>query len=139
MNRVRFFSEGLKFSIPGPKKKAAWLSLVIGHEGKSLSCLNVIFCTDAHLSRLNKKYLNHSTLTDILTFQYSAPLEPIEGDLFISIPRVKENARKFNVPFEQELSRVMVHGVLHLLGYSDKSAAEKTKMRLKEDAYLSLQ
>lgn len=104
-----------------------------------LSCINIIFCTDAYLAKLNTKYLRHKTLTDIITFQYSTPEEPLEGDVFISIPRVRENCRKFNVPFETELSRVMVHGILHLLGYSDKSSVQKAKMQLKEDAYLSLQ
>jgi rRNA maturation RNase YbeY len=129
----------LKFSVPKPKKKAVWLNNVISREGKSLSYLNVIFCTDAYLSRLNKKYLKHNTLTDIITFQYSAPEEPIEADIFISIPRVKENARKLKVSFDHELSRVMVHGALHLIGFADKSPTQKANMRLKEDAYLSLQ
>jgi rRNA maturation RNase YbeY len=129
----------LQFTVQKPRKKSLWLQRVIQQEGKKLSCINIIFCTDAYLAKLNTKYLRHSTLTDIISFQYSSPEEPLEGDVFISVTRVRENSRKFNVPFETELSRVMVHGILHLLGYSDKSSVQKAKMRLKEDAYLSLQ
>ncbi len=107
-------------------------------EGGSIAAVNFIFCTDAHLLKLNTQYLHHNTLTDIVTFQHSAPGEPLEGDVFISVPRVKQNARAYKVEFDDELSRVIIHGVLHLLGYKDKSASQKAKMRQKEDAYLSL-
>ncbi|MCK6616772.1 MAG: rRNA maturation RNase YbeY [Cyclobacteriaceae bacterium] len=135
---VRYFCEGLKFQVFQPRKKSKWLKSVVFKEGQSISLINVIFCSDSYLAKLNHRYLRHKSLTDIITFQYSNPEEAIEGDIFISIPRVKENARKFKVDFDIELSRVMVHGVLHLLGYSDKSSSDKAKMRLKEDTYLSL-
>ncbi|MDL5048569.1 rRNA maturation RNase YbeY [Oscillatoria amoena NRMC-F 0135] len=138
MAQINYFAEGLAFSVPNPRKKANWIKSVVKREGNSISCINFIFCTDAALLKLNKRYLNHTTFTDIITFQHSAAGNPIEGDVFLSIPRIKYNARLYKAEFDHELSRVMIHGVLHLLGYSDKSATQKAKMRQKEDAYLSL-
>lgn len=138
MAPIRYFNEGLEFSVPFPKKKARWIKWVVNTEGGRISAINIIFCTDAYLLKLNKQYLHHNTLTDIVTFQHSAPGEPLEGDIFISISRVKQNARTYKADFDHELSRVIIHGVLHLLGYKDKSASQKAKMRQKEDAYLSL-
>lgn len=100
--------------------------------------INVIFCSDQYLLQLNKGYLKHDYFTDILTFDLSEGAGPLEGDLFISIPRIRENAKLLKVDFSQELHRVIVHGVLHLMGYSDKKSADKARMREKEDAYLSL-
>ncbi|QOI96777.1 MAG: rRNA maturation RNase YbeY [Flammeovirgaceae bacterium] len=135
---IRYFCEGVQFQVLQPRKKSKWLNAVVNKEGHSVSLINIIFCSDSYLAKLNRRYLGHKTLTDTITFQYSAPQESIEGDIFISIPRVKENSKKFKVDFDIELSRVMVHGVLHLLGYSDKSSSDKAIMRLKEDTYLSL-
>ena len=100
--------------------------------------LSFIFCDDMELLNKNSKYLNHDTLTDILTFDYSEN-NNISGDIYISIDRVKENAKTYKVTFENELDRVMIHGVLHLLGYKDKSKKDQKAMREKEDFYLSLQ
>lgn len=112
-----------------------WLSNVALSENKNIETISVIFCSDDYLLSVNKEYLNHDYYTDIITFDYSVDTE-ISGDLFISIDRVKENATEFNVPFLNELHRVLVHGVLHLCGYGDKSPDEETLMRSKEDFYL---
>jgi probable rRNA maturation factor len=114
---------------------ANWLSNVALSENKNIETISVIFCSDDYLLSVNKEYLNHDYYTDIITFDYSVDTE-ISGDLFISIDRVKENATEFNVPFLNELHRVLVHGVLHLCGYGDKSPDEETLMRSKEDFYL---
>ena len=135
---INYFSEDLDFKIPFPKKTRVWLLAAARKEKKSVGEINYIFCSDAILSRINKDYLKHSTLTDIVTFDNSEPEGPIESDIYISVPRVIENSKKFVVPFEQELRRVMVHGLLHLVGYADKTAQQKSEMRKREDAYLSL-
>jgi probable rRNA maturation factor len=107
-------------------------------EGFELEELNYIFCSDEYLHQMNLTYLNHDTLTDIITFDNSEAEQIIEGDIFISIDRVKENSEEFDVLFETELHRVLVHGLLHLFGYKDKSEREKVLMREKEEACLSL-
>ena len=107
------------------------------NEGKLCSELSYIFCDDAYLLEINKEYLNHNTYTDIITFDYSTP-NSISGDLFISIERVKDNAQKFGISELEELRRVMVHGVLHLLGYKDKEESEIAEMRLKEEEKLKM-
>ena len=112
-----------------------WIKTVITKENKTLGELNYIFCTDEYLLEKNQTFLNHNTSTDIITFDYSEENQ-ISGDIFISIERVKENARKFAVEFETELKRVMIHGVLHLIGYKDKSEDEQKLMREKENFYL---
>jgi probable rRNA maturation factor len=137
MALVNYFSEDINFDIPNPRKTARWIKGAVIRERKSLKEINYIFCSDEYLLKINQFYLNHSTLTDIVTFD-SSEKSCLAGDIFISIPRVIENAKKFEVSLKDELHRVMIHGVLHLMGYSDKSKAEKTKMRKKEDAYLSL-
>jgi rRNA maturation RNase YbeY len=100
--------------------------------------VNFIFCTDDILLVKNRDYLNHQTYTDIITFDNSETKDEIDGDIFISIDRVRENASKFNQSFDRELHRVMIHGVLHLLGFNDKSSRQKAFIRKKEDACLSL-
>jgi rRNA maturation RNase YbeY len=138
MASVRFFQEQIQFKLPHPRKTSRWLKDSIIAEGKELLEINIVFCPDDYLLDINKRYLNHSTLTDIVTFDNSDDPGFLAGDIFISIDRVKENASKFDTDFEAELHRVMIHGVLHLSGYSDKSSREKIAMRKKEDAYLSL-
>jgi probable rRNA maturation factor len=102
--------------------------------------INFIFCSDEHLLGINKQYLNHDTYTDIVTFDYSseAQQQPVSGDIFISIDRVKENAEKFSKSFEDELHRVIIHGVLHLLGYKDKTKSAKEEMTKEEDMSLKM-
>ena len=113
-----------------------WLIRVSSSENKVCGPISIIFCSDDYLLSVNNEYLDHDFFTDIITFDYSSNSE-ISGDLFISIDRVKENAITYNVAFIQELYRVLVHGVLHLCGYGDKSPEEELIMRSKEDFYLS--
>ena len=126
------------FLIKAPQTLKIWITKSVLKEGAAIGDINIIFCDDAFLLIKNKKYLNHSSLTDILTFDFSTG-KSISGDIFISTERVKENATKYKVPFKDELNRVLIHGVLHLLGYKDKTEKEKQIMRKKEDFYLSLQ
>jgi len=113
-----------------------WLTYVAKSEQKIISQLTYIFCSDDYLLDINIKYLGHDYYTDIITFPYKEGDE-IESDLYISLDRVKENADEYNVSFDNELKRVMVHGLLHLMGYADKSEEEITQMRQKEDYYIS--
>jgi len=137
MPAINFFQEEIRFKLPHPRITSRWIRSVAESEKNRVSLINFIFCSDKYLKKINLEYLAHDTFTDIITFDYSDS-EGIQGDVFISIERVKENAHKFETHFENELHRVMVHGVLHLLGYSDKTKAAKSVMRKKEDAYLSL-
>jgi probable rRNA maturation factor len=139
---INFFTQDIKFSLKNKTKVRSWLTAVAKKEGAEIAELNYIFCSDNYLLALNKKHLNHNTLTDIITFDTS-PLSSrrgaggeVFGDIFISIERVTENAEKFNVSRDHELHRVMVHGLLHLLGYKDKKTADKAEMTGKEDFYL---
>lgn len=107
-------------------------------EGKKADTINYIFCSDEYLLQINKTYLNHDTLTDIVTFPTSEKGEPISSDIFISVERVKENARTFHTSFKEELCRVMFHGALHLCGYKDKTKKQAQEMRAMEEKYLNL-
>jgi rRNA maturation RNase YbeY len=140
MAGITFFNEEIEFNLKGKQALKDWISLVIESEGKKKGDISFIFCDDAYLSEINVQYLKHNTLTDIITFDYTADNKgKISGDIFISIERVKENAERLNVPFVNELHRVIIHGVLHLLGYKDKNKVDKALMRQKEDNCLSLQ
>jgi probable rRNA maturation factor len=133
---LNFFSEIEDFKVKKPQITKKWLKNAISSEGFELSALNYIFCNDDYLHKMNVEYLEHDTLTDIITFDNSEDEGIIEGDIFISIERVQENAEKFNVTFDQELRRVMVHGVLHLCGYHDKTEDEQQLIRQKENENL---
>jgi probable rRNA maturation factor len=135
---IRFFSEDISFKIDLPRKKILWIKEVARREKKTIKEINYIFCSDEYLLQLNQGFLNHKTLTDIITFDNSEGKNGLEGEIYISIERVQENALKFNTEFEDELHRVMIHGVLHLIGYKDKKSSEKALMRKKEEACLSL-
>ncbi|MFZ2906756.1 MAG: rRNA maturation RNase YbeY [Cyclobacteriaceae bacterium] len=135
---IFFFSEGVRFKLSNQKKSISWIKSVVKKEGGKVASLNYIFCSDEYLKKINIKYLNHHTYTDIITFDYSPSAKEIEGEIYISIDRVRENADSFKTSFQSELHRVIIHGVLHLLGYKDKSKSEKALMREKEDTYLSL-
>ena len=124
------------FELPKAIKTTNWLNSVVEQEGKTLGEITIIFCSDAYLYDLNIKYLNHDTLTDIITFDYVVGKE-LHGDVYISVDRVKENAEIYKCSYQQELHRVMVHGVLHLCGYKDKSSVDSVIMRAKEDYYLN--
>ncbi|WP_036380885.1 rRNA maturation RNase YbeY [Muricauda sp. MAR_2010_75] len=114
-----------------------WISRILDSEEYQLGQLDYVFCSDEFLLQLNKQYLNHDTFTDIITFDYSNG-KTISGDIFISSERVKENAETFGVDFKNELLRVMSHGVLHLMGYGDKSNAQKEVMRTKEEEKIKM-
>jgi rRNA maturation RNase YbeY len=134
---IAFFTENIHFRLRNKKHIRAWISDAVINEGKIPGEISVIFCNDSFLLDMNIRYLNHDTLTDIITFEYSeGPL--ISGDIFISIERVKENARLFSKSFNDELHRVIIHGVLHLCGYKDKTTKDTATMRKKEEAYLLL-
>ncbi len=137
MATIHFFSEEIDFQLKKPAKSKQWIKSVIKAEGCELESLNFIFCSDDYLLSKNIEYLNHHTLTDIITFD-TRESESIEGDIFISIERVMDNAEKLGIQFQDELDRVIIHGVLHLIGYSDKGNEQKKLMREKEDSYLSL-
>ena len=136
-NVIHFNSEAITFKHQNPNTIKKWLLSVAKQEGHSIVSLSFIFCSDEYLHQINMEYLAHDTLTDVITFEYTdADSDAIEGDIFISIDRIKENAAEFEVPFDTELHRVMVHGTLHLLGYGDKSPDEKAQMTEKENFYL---
>lgn len=105
-------------------------------EGFKLQKLRYIFCSDKYLLQLNNKYLNHNYYTDVITFFISAKSEPIEGEIYISTDRIKKNAKKYRVPYQTELLRVMLHGALHLCGYNDQNKKAKGQMQKKEDLYI---
>lgn len=129
---VNFFSEEIKFDLPQKLKRKAWLKKIAQSENFKLGDLNYIFCSDEYLYQINVDYLNHHTYTDIITFDNSEEEETIEGDIFISIDRVKDNATKHQENEESELSRVLSHGIFHLMGYKDKSKEQAELMRSKE-------
>lgn len=138
MPSIKYFTEDISFKLSHPRKTASWIKSTIHAEDFILGDVNFIFCSDKYLHSMNVEYLKHNTLTDIITFDNSEEDELITGDIFISITRVRENAKTFDRPFDEELHRVIIHGVLHLLGYSDKTSSKQKQMRKKEDAYLSL-
>lgn len=135
---IRFFQEDVTFSIKKPRKISRWITSVAAAEGYQIKAVNYIFCSDSYLLPINKDYLQHDTLTDIITFDLGDAPGVLTGDIFISIDRVRENAARLDLAFDEELSRVMIHGILHMAGYRDKTVAEKKLMRKKEEAYLSL-
>lgn len=126
-----------EFELQNENQIATWISAVILSENKKEGDINYIFCDDEYLLNLNEQYLDHDTLTDIISFDYSVGNE-LHGDIFISIERVRENAQDFNVTFEEELKRVLVHGVLHYCGYKDKTEEDEQLMRSKEDEKIKM-
>lgn len=133
---IHFDSIAVPFPIKDETRIAAWIRLVIQRQEASLGFLNIVFCNDAFLHRMNVEHLDHDTLTDIITFPYAEPPR-VEGELFISVDRVQNNAEIFKVSFLNELHRVIIHGVLHLCGYGDKTPDEQKVMRTLENDALS--
>ena len=131
------FNYELEFTLENESVIADWLSKVIISENKKEGDINYIFCDDDYLLEINQQYLDHDTLTDIISFDYSVGNE-LHGDIFISIDRVRENALEFNVSFEDELNRVLVHGVLHYCGFKDKTEEDEKAMRIKEDEKIKM-
>lgn len=136
-SEFNFHSENISFTLNKKPAIISWLSYSIKNENKIPGEISYIFCSDQYLHELNVKHLNHNTLTDIITFDYCEK-NRVNGDLFISIDRVKDNAKSFNSSIENELHRVMIHGILHLCGYKDKTLEDQNVMSAKEDFYLNL-
>ena len=131
---IKYFSS-TDFVITNKDELTLWLKSATKKEGRTLGELVFNFCSDESLSKINKEFLNHDTLTDVITFDYSA-LNEISGEIFISTDRVRENASEFQQSFEVEIRRVMIHGLLHLCGYNDKTIKEKSLMSDRENFYL---
>jgi probable rRNA maturation factor len=137
MPAIQFFEEDISYKLKNKTLVRQWIKDTITAEGFKLKELTYVFCSDAYLLPMNQQYLDHDTLTDIITFDNSEEEGQIVGDIFISIERIRENAAKFGVTETQELHRVIIHGALHLLGYTDKTVVTKQKMTQKEDEYLA--
>lgn len=137
MPKINFFVEDVAYNLKQKIRLRKWLTETIINEGYKLQELNFIFCTDEYLLQINQTFLKHDYYTDVITFDNAETPKSILGDIFISIDRVKEHAGQHHVAVAHELSRVMVHGTLHLLGYKDKTKKEKTEMTAKEDYYLA--
>lgn len=135
--KISFFNEGTSYRLKKRKLLRNWIIFSIKSEKKQPGEINIILCPDDYLYKMNVEYLQHDTLTDIITFDYSES-DMVSGDIFISLDRIKENARKYAIRTADELHRVIIHGILHLCGYNDKSGQEKIQMTAKEDTYLSL-
>lgn len=133
--QINFFFEDVTFTLPDENLLTRWLLNAAQSEGREVSELSYIFCSDEHLRKINVEFLDHDYYTDVITFPYDD--HAIHGDVFISSDRVRENAGTAGVSFERELSRVMVHGLLHLAGYDDKTTEAKVRMTEREDAHLA--
>ena len=129
------FNTETTFELPKSEAISIWLSSIILKEDYSEGEISIVFCNDDYLHKLNLEFLNHDTLTDVISFDYSIGKQ-VHGEIFISVDRVKENATEFNQTFQTELSRVMAHGILHFCGYKDKTDSESSLMRTKECFYL---
>jgi rRNA maturation RNase YbeY len=135
---IYFFSEEINFELKGKLNRKRWLKNIATKAGFNIRELNYVFCSDEYLYQINLEYLNHETYTDIITFDNSEKEFDLSGDIFISIDRVNENAKTHNQEIETELSRVLAHGLLHLMGYKDKTKEESTLMRQKEEESINL-
>ena len=134
---IRYFQEDIRFELKQKRLNNSWLKMVAGSEVRRLGAVNIIFCSDNYILDVNMRYLQHDYFTDIITFDYCEK-DVLSGDLFISIDSVRENAAFYGVPFSDELDRVMVHGLLHLVGYDDHTEEETAVMRRKENYYLKM-
>ncbi|MDB4918471.1 rRNA maturation RNase YbeY [Mucilaginibacter sp.] len=137
MPAIQFFEEDITYKLKNKTAVRQWITETIQAEGFKLKELTYVFCSDNYLLQINQQYLDHDTYTDIITFDNSEIANTIVGDIFISIDRIRENALKFSTTETDELHRVIIHGALHLLGYTDKSAPARKKMTIKEDFYLN--
>ncbi len=133
---INFFNEDIDFKLKGKNNFKAWLKKVAEKEGFRINDLNYIFCSDQYLHKINLEYLDHDTYTDIITFDNSEEEKIIEGDIFVSIERIRENSSILNTLLEEETKRVIVHGLLHLCGYNDYSIEDKEEMRRLESEYM---
>ena len=137
---ITFQTEDLKFTLKNKTLLKQWITSVVVKKKRKVGEMAFVFCSDAYLLNINNQYLNHDTYTDIITFDYSKEdiKQPISGDIFISVDRIRENAAKYSKSLENELYRVIIHGTLHLLGYTDKTKAAKGEMTKQVDACLKL-
>lgn len=135
---IYFFSEEIHFELKERLIRKRWLKTIATKAGFTIKELNYVFCSDEYLYQMNLEYLNHETYTDIITFDNSEKELDLAGDVFISIDRIRENAKTHNQKVETELNRVLVHGLLHLMGYKDKTIEESTLMRIKEEESINL-
>lgn len=135
---IEFIVEEVEFELAEAAALTSWIERIAQVHEYEIVQLTYIFCSDEYLHQVNVEYLDHDTYTDVITFDNSDTSDVIEGDIFISVERVRENAGQLGIPFREELHRVMIHGVLHLLGYADKDLLSQTAMRKKEDDCLSL-
>ncbi len=131
------FNYETDFELDSEEQISKWITDTIFSEEYKLEEINYVFCNDAYLHKLNVEFLNHDTLTDIISFDYSIG-KIIQGDIFISVERVKDNAKNFEATFDEELHRVIIHGILHYCGYKDKTQEDAKVMREKENHYLQL-
>ena len=131
------FNYETDFELENEAQYEDWISRIIESEGFNEGEINYIFCDDDYLHKINVEYLDHDTLTDIISFDYSVG-NVLQGDIFVSVERVQDNAKDFNVSFEEELKRVLSHGVLHYCGYKDKSLEDEVLMRSKEDEKMQM-
>ncbi len=134
---VRYYCEDVKFLFKNKIANNRWLKMVAGSEIKTIGDISIIFCSDNYILDVNIRYLHHDYFTDVITFDYCEG-NKLSGDLFISIDSVRENSIEFGTEFDEELHRVIVHGLLHLIGYDDHTPEDQKVMRAKEDYYLSL-
>ena len=134
---ISYFCDGVKYSLADRDKVSQWLHIIARNEGNVLSALNIIFTTDRKLLDINKKFLGHNNHTDVITFPWKEE-ENLAGEIYISLDRVKGNARELGLSIKDELCRVMAHGLLHLTGMRDATAALRKAMRSREDFYLNL-
>jgi len=136
MPKINFFTEDINYTLKGKTSLKKWIKETIESEGYVLNELNFIFCSDEYLLRVNQDFLQHDYYTDVITFDNSEELKTILGDIFISIDRVKDNAKQNKATTHDELCRIIIHGTLHLLGYRDKTKKAKIEMTKKEEFYL---
>ena len=135
---IHFFSEEIRFTLKEKLNRKSWLKKIATNAGFKIKELNYVFCSDEYLYQMNRDYLKHDTYTDIITFDNSEKKDELEGDIFVSIDRVRENAKTHNQEVETEMNRVLAHGLLHLIGYKDKTQEEVALMRLKEEESIKL-
>lgn len=137
---ISFQTEDITFRLKNKTILKQWINTVVTKKKRITGEISFVFCSDAYLLTINQQYLNHNTYTDIITFDYSKENNrlPISGDIFISIERVKENALKYSGSFENELNRILIHGILHLLGHTDKTKSDKSEMTKQEENCLKL-
>ena len=137
MNNIFFYKADKAVNLKNKSSVRSLINSLFAQERFALNRIDYIFCSDKYLLKINRKYLNHNTLTDVITFPLSCKDDPILGEIYVSIERIKENAKTYNVLYQNELLKVLIHGALHLCWYNDNTDYKKNQMRSKEDFYLN--